>query len=614
MQFHAKPHQDNDNRTPVAPEMSRAEAATQRYQFVDNRPATAQLHSLQSAMNDSPRVIAQRKRIGSLFPSEATPAQLRVTDDLYTRGLAGALNDGEVTLSRRPDVGAVDLHHLAQSLKPVIQPNATPVADALNGNTAAVTSGQVQMKGIDASSDPISIARQVGQLRPKDARIRQFAGGRFELQARLNPWVSVVTGTVVEGLASGSEKPKNGERHSDRPDVVWRDEAPEDDDADAYAAFMQCLAEIDDDESLKPKVKQALKSEMLLAFHGHLQTLPAAAILKFGTDLKGAIDAHEEADSLDTAFGENRAIYRTWHEPKRIAESTTLGESEEGGKELVGADSLNVALDPVRFRAHKEQTKRAESGLAPLGAAPSSLLYGDLKGNLRNTVFLRDRATAAALLPENLNAGFSLFNETAKSIFRSKAPDDELDPVEQELHQHAKLMRSSVTRPVFFDNGDIQSSVGAYRHDEKGEGLHVRKTHSALGEDHNPLRESLEEKLQDPLRRNAIFYQTFSQHSRANVHGGAWNEMVVKYRGTGKTAALDDNVAQWVPGIPTNDTIAPQLLDSGKFSKEYAAATKAEADTALDGKAFDPDAEQLDVEQAVSAVGKRRGKKKKGGQ
>ncbi|WP_191625792.1 hypothetical protein [Pandoraea sputorum] len=57
-----------------------------------------------------------------------------------------------------------------------------------------------------------------------------------------------------------------------------------------------------------------------------------------------------------------------------------------------------------------------------------------------------------------------------------------------------------------------------------------------------------------------------------------------------------------------NDTIAPQLLDSGKFSAEYARATKAEADSALDGKAFDPF-----VEQPEAPVSKRRGKKKKGG-
>lgn len=613
MQFHAKPHQDNDNRASVAPEVSRRETATQRYHFVDNRPAAAQLRSLQSAVNDSPRAIAQRKRIGSLFPSEGAPAQRRMPhdrrDDLHARGLTGALNDGEVALSRRPDVGAVNLRHLAQSLKPITQPNATPVADALQGNTAVITPAQVQMKGIEATSDPISIARQVGQLRPKDTRIRPLAGGRFELQARLNPWVSVLTGRVIEGLASGSEKPKDGARHPDRPDVVWRDELPEEDQAGAYAAFMQCLAEIDEDKSLKAEAKQQAKSEMLLAFHGGLRSLPAAAILKFGTDLMHAIATHEETDSLDTAFEENRVVYRTWHEPKRIAESTDLGASEEGGKELVGADALNVALDPVRFRAHKEKTKEADSGLVPIGAAPSSLLYGDLKDNLRNTVFLRDRGTAAALLPENLNAGFSLFNETAKSVFRSKSPEDELDADEQNLQEHAKAMRAYVTRPVFFDKGDIQSSVGAYSHEDKGDGLHVRKTHSALGTGHNPLRETFEQKLNDPLRRNAIFYQTFSEHSRANVHGGAWNEMVVKYRGTGKTSALDDNVAQWVPGIPMNDTLAPQLLDSGKFSAEYAQATKAEADSALDGKAFDPS-----VEQPEAPVSKRRGKKKKGGQ
>jgi hypothetical protein len=368
---------------------------------------------------------------------------------------------------------------------------------------------------------------------------------------------------------------------------VWLDEPPEAKPLKQYGtektypAFMQHLEEV---ESLKrePKDKQQIKTRLLAEFHHHLKTLPISEILNFGKQLQASIEKHEQNDSLDTAFAEGRAIYRSWHEPGRISESDNLGAMVEGGQELVGADSLNVALDPTRFRAHKTRSKTPESELVPLGAVPSSLLYHDQE----NTVFHKDRGTATALLPENLYAAFSAYNETAKSLLREKSLE-ELGEGAQELDEHAKLMRASVTRPVFFDKDDIQSSTGAFNHPKKPDGPHVRKTHSALDPAHNPLREGLELKLGDPLHSNALFYQTFSQHSKADPYAEEWNEMVVKYRSTGHTAGLHKNIREWVPGLKPHQEIDDKLEDSGKYSIEKA-AQEAVFTTPLVGKDFDP--------------------------
>ncbi len=564
------------------------------FQFVDNRPEAFAQRKLQEMSTNSPREIAQRKKIDSLFgpTSEGTAAQRREFDDLLSRGKQGKLKDGEVELIHQPDVGPMSLPDLERALKPVSNSSVTPVADALDSKSASIRNGKVQMKGIDGSSDPTSIAQQVGQLRPQETRIQRTSNDRFEVQAKLNPWVSVLTGRSLPELDPPQEELLDDTPHPTQPGVVWRNEhveaeplkeyGPE----DIYAQFMQHLAEVDSSES-DPKEKQQIKTRLLSEFHHHLKTLPVLEILKFGKQLQLNIEEHERNDSLDIAFGEGRAIYRSWHKPGRISESIGLGASVEGVQELVGGDSLNVALDPIRFRNHKTLTKKPESGLVPLGAVPSSLLYHDQE----NTVFNKDRGTATALLPENLYAGFSAYNETVKSLLREKSLE-ELGEGAKELAEHVKFMRAFVTRPVFFDKDDIQSSTGAFNHPNKPGGPHVRKTHSGLGDDHNPLMESLDLKLGDPLRSNALFYQTFSQHSKANPYADEWNEMVVKYRATGHTAGLHENIRQWVPGLEHHPEIDNRLKNSGKFSAIKAAQEEVLMKP-LVGKNFDPKIEKI---------------------
>jgi hypothetical protein len=589
MNTYAGKKQENKSQSVANTATQKRSGSESIFQFVDNRPEAVAHSKLQEMITNSPREIAQRKKIDSLFgrAPEGAPTQLRESDDLLSRGKQGKLKDGEVELIHQPKVGPMSLPDLEQSLKPVSNPSAKPVADALGSKSANMSNGKIQMKGIDGSSDPTSIAQQVSQLNPKETRIQLTSNDRFEVQAKLNPWVSVLTGTPLPELDHPQEEQADYTPHPNQQGVIWLNEPLKQYAAEGtYQAFMHHLEEVDR-STLDPRDKQQIKTRLLAEFHDHLKTLPVSEIASFGQELQSNIQDHEENDSLDKAFDETRAIYRSWHEPSRISESDGMGAMVKGGQELVGADGLNAALNPTRFRNHKTQTKEPGSKLVPLGAIPSSLLYPDQN----NTVFNNDRGTATALLPENLYAGFSAYNETVKSLLREKSYE-ELGKGAQELGEHAKLMRASVTRPVFFNKSDIQSSTGAYEHDEKPNGPHVRKTHFDLGLNHNPLMETLGQKLADPLRSNALFYQTFSQHSKANLHADEWNEMVVKYRATGHTAGLHKNIRDWVPGLQPHQAIYDRLGDSGKFNAEYAAATAKWAKDPLRGEDFDPKIEK----------------------
>lgn len=514
----------------------------------------------------------------------ATADQARV-QDLLARAQQGRLRTGEVELTRRPDVGAMRLRDLAQSLEATAIAPGRPVADALQSGSASIGNGRVRMPGIGGAGDPAAIVHQLSLLRPQATRIVPVPNGRFEVQAKFNPWVSVATGRALPELddvqdpnvVDPQQQHKDGDQHPIELGVEWRSVVPQPlplqpyDPESTYAGFMQALAAVDG-SGMKAKDKQAEKVRLLSDFYHQLKSLSAAQLQEIGSLLENDIDTHEASDTLDKAYAETRLIYKTWHQPGHISGSTGLGVSKAAGKELVGADNLITALDPEKFRQYKEQMTLPGSKLPSLGAAPSSLLYPDSP----NTVFFAGRGTAAALLPENLNAGFTAYNEASKSLLRGKT-SEELAGEFSKLHYHAKKMRASVTRPVFFNKEDIQSNTDAYIHPDKpGERPHVRKMHSGLHENHNPLRQSFDLKLADRFRANAIFYQTFSLHSRASF--GEWNEMVVKYRKKGHMAGLYKEIRDWVPGLADYPGITGNLIDSGKFNAEYAQATAVKDD------------------------------------
>lgn len=513
--------------------------------------------------------------------------------DMLARARQGRLRDGEVEVTQRPDVGAMHLRDLAQSLEATATAPGRPVADALQSGSASIGNGRVRMPGIGGAGNPAAIAHQLGVLRPQATRIVPVPNGRFEVQAKLNPWVSVATGRALPEL---DESPnmigpqmqyKDGDQHPIELGVKWRSVAPQHQplqpyhSEDTYGEFMQALAAVDGSD-MEAEQKQAEKVRLLSDFYHQLKSLSAPQLQELGSLLEKDIDKHEASDTLDKAFEETRLVYRTWHAPKHISVSTGLGVSQADGRELVGADNLNTVLDPEKFRHYKEQSKLPGSVLPSLGASPSSLLYPD--ADQPNIVFLKERGTAAALLPENLNAGFAAYNEASKSLLRGKT-SEELAGEFSKLHYHAKKMRSSVTRPLFFNSDDLQSNTDAFIHPDKpGDRPHVRKIHNELHEEHNPLRQSFDRKLADPFRTNAIFYQTFSQHSKPDTYAEQWNEMVVKYRKKGHMAGLFKEIRDWVPELKDYPGIVDELIDSGKFNADFAEAIAGKKEPATSAK------------------------------
>lgn len=518
--------------------------------------------------------------------------QARV-QDLLARARQGRLRDGEVEVMQRPDVGPMQLRHLAQSLEATATAPGRPVADALQSGSASIGNGRVRMPGIGGAGDPAAIAHQLGVLRPQATRIISASSGRFEVQAKLNPWVSVATGRALPELEAdpnmiGPQRQYNdGDQHPIELGVEWCSVLPQHlpaqpyDSDNMYSGFMQALAAADGLD-MEAEKKQAMKVHLLSDFYHQLKSLSAAQLQEIGHLLEEDIDKHEASDTLDKAFDETRLVYRTWHAPSHISVSTGLGASQADGRELVGADNLKTVLDPEKFRHYKQQSKLPGSVMPSLGASPSSLLYPD--PDQPNVVFLKERGTAAALLPENLNAGFNAYNEAAKFMLRGKT-SEELAGEFSKLHYHAKKMRASVTRPLFFNSDDLQSNTDAFLHPDKpGDRPHVRKIHNGLHVEHNPLRQSFDLKLADPFRANAIFYQTFSEYSKPNTYAEEWNEMVVKYRQKGHMAGLFAEIRAWVPELKDYPGIVDELIDSGKFNADFAKAIAGKEEPAANAK------------------------------
>ncbi|MCD4483755.1 hypothetical protein LQR31_04600 [Chromobacterium vaccinii] len=296
----------------------------------------------------------------------------------------------------------------------------------------------------------------------------------------------------------------------------------------AYGRLADQLASIDQsNDTSKERFYGKIKS--LVENYNQVKDLSPSELHQFGVALHDAINNHEAGDSTGTAFNEGRVIYKAWHEAGRVATADDLPEGDLGGKERVGADCLNVTQNAGSFREHKDLRNGDGSRLIPIGSVPTTLLYPTQE----NYVFRDTRGTVTRLLPENLIAGFTVYNEAAKSQLRGADVGEPRDIAN--LRDQAKHMRAFVTRPVYFDKEDIQSSPAVYTHEDKGGGWQVRKTHTKRAEDTNPLRQTLEEKLSEPFRGNAVFYQTFSEHEKVNPRAQTWNEMIVKYRETGGT-------------------------------------------------------------------------------
>lgn len=120
-------------------------------------------------------------------------------DRLEHRTLAERLTPSEVSTDAQPDVplSPAELAALIQELEEVGDPSASPIQDALSDGTASVESGQVRMPGLGDVSSGEAIGEGTAQMHPKDTRV-ETDGERYDVFARLNPWVRIAGGTIAE--------------------------------------------------------------------------------------------------------------------------------------------------------------------------------------------------------------------------------------------------------------------------------------------------------------------------------------------------------------------------------------------------------------------------------
>ncbi|EJL94073.1 hypothetical protein PMI16_00428 [Herbaspirillum sp. CF444] len=324
-----------------------------------------------------------------------------------------------------------------------------------------------------------------------------------------------------------------------------------------FEDFRRGLQGIDEPDAEK---MLAAKTEMMQRLYQRLSASEPTAVLAFGQELHAAMRRHDESDTLDRAHGENRAIFRSWHKAGAVDEIDLPGADADHPEKVrahVGFDALNVLLDPAAFRGHKAAYQARAEGVYPTIETPATLLQ---RGDKTPSVFNDEHGTVTALLPEEHYAAFFAFNAVAKEMNRKQAAaPSAVDGVAaaapgrhevDALAAHAKGMRASVTRPVFFDFEDIGSYTHPLADADAAKPPHVRKGH--FEEPAEPkLHASFDEKIQDARRVKAVFYQSFNESVpiQRRERQGEWNEMVVKFRATGHTAPMAPDMAELVPAL-----------------------------------------------------------------
>lgn len=314
--------------------------------------------------------------------------------------------------------------------------------------------------------------------------------------------------------------------------------------------------------------------------HAHLAASSPSEVLAFGQELSQEIGAFNSKDTLARAHSEGRVAFRSWHAAGAVDEVGTDATETRKSETVfprVGFDALNVLLEPTQFRAHKDNYKRGASAFGPTIEVPTTLLPA---GKKEMSVFGDENGTFTALLPEEHYAALFAYNEAAKGMQRrASGPGGEQMPGRSDveaLTAHAKAMRASVTRPVLFANEDIGSYNHPIAHSEPDTPPHVRKGHG-MGADEPTLRMSFEDKMSDPVRANAVFYQSYSKSAPPKKN--QWNELVLKFRSTGHTAPKNAAMARQVPALagrqPLAITLTPEVGNPDRSSTKVIAAIPA---------------------------------------
>ncbi|RKH67105.1 hypothetical protein [Corallococcus aberystwythensis] len=203
----------------VAPPPARASANVSSTAPLQNVPAPGP----DAASASSFAELHHAGRLGHRLDQVATHAPPAAAA-LRRAAAAGTLTARQVRLSHRPSLplSPEGVAELARSMSGIGDPRATPIPDALQNGTARLDGEAIQMPGPQNARSPAALAAGVKRLNPRATRL-VLGPQRYNLQARLNPWVSVATGNYLHGLPDPNPEPADGTPHPSEQGVVWSD-------------------------------------------------------------------------------------------------------------------------------------------------------------------------------------------------------------------------------------------------------------------------------------------------------------------------------------------------------------------------------------------------------
>jgi hypothetical protein len=195
----------------AAPEMRSAGPATSAKGVNVQGPRHAQSMALAAKLNSAPSVqrLAQLAAtlnkvapVRQLAAIAAPPQRGDAAETTATRPVMDAVSRGTLTASQvqmpplRQDLPIGEVAALAARMGALGGLGRQPLRDAVRAGSATVRETGVQLPGLRAASTGEGLANAVAALRPRDVSLR-VQDGRYAVQARLNPWILVVNGTIT---------------------------------------------------------------------------------------------------------------------------------------------------------------------------------------------------------------------------------------------------------------------------------------------------------------------------------------------------------------------------------------------------------------------------------
>lgn len=169
-------------------------ASRQREPAASGGPASALLPARTSgAWSGSPRQLQQGRRIAQCQGLAAAGSQARA------QALAGTLGPGQV--SHEPveqALPAQEVHRLAQGLRGAGKPGQRPLARGVADGSLEVSGGKVVLPSLSCpGASGTGLASGIRGLSPQATRL-SVQGDRFQVQAKMNPWIQVAGGKITQ--------------------------------------------------------------------------------------------------------------------------------------------------------------------------------------------------------------------------------------------------------------------------------------------------------------------------------------------------------------------------------------------------------------------------------